>query len=213
VAHKCHKADRGDHGAASWRGIGGQPPYIAGRQRRLLRIVVWRQQRCSLCTPTRVERSAAFGNVVVTCIVPAIGRVDNLFFEVPFRWPDLTRASAGFGRYTAWISFAVNENYPSDIELPDMKRHETRILEPVKLQLDLPQGDKLTEAFPGPTGGGLAQREWLIEGGFGGDVQYTIERARDRAWVQPITELSLMLAGVAFGLLPSLWRRRRPLTQ
>lgn len=84
---------------------------------------------------------------------------------------------------------------------------------PVKLQLALAQGDKLIEAFPGPTGGGLSEREWLMEGGFGGDVEYIIERTRDRAAVQPITELSLMLAGVAFGLLPSLWRRRRPLSQ
>jgi hypothetical protein len=93
------------------------------------------------------------------------------------------------------------------------RREENRILEPVKLQLALAQGDKLMEAFPGPTGGKLAQRDWLIEGGFGGDIQYTIERARDRAWVQPMTELSLMLSGVAFGLLPSLWRRKRPVTQ
>jgi hypothetical protein len=153
-----------------------------------------------------VSRST-LGDVAVTCIVPAIGRVPNLMFEVPFHWPDHTRTAVGFGRHTSWAHAETIETYPSDIDLPGVDRRENQILMPLQLQLDLAQGDRLIDAFPGPSGGGLDQREWLVER-LGGDIQYTIERARDRAWVQPMTELSLMLAGVAFGLLPSLWRRK-----
>jgi hypothetical protein len=157
----------------------------------------------------RVQRDNFGGEVVLTCVVPKVGQVSDLYFNFAFRWPDQTWTSAGFERHSGWMRFVRSEPEAvplGNIDVPRVRGGSFRLSRPLELQLVLAEKEALLSAFPEPTGGALGKRQWMIDGS--ADIGYTIERPRERAWVQLITELSLLLAGVAFGLLPSVWRRR-----
>lgn len=149
---------------------------------------------------------SVFSDLVVICTVPPVGDIHDLIFQITFEWEDETYAEGGYGRYIGGVRFEFLENVPSDINLPVRRGTSTYFLAPLEFVLDIPNGTRLLESFPNPSSGRIGQRVWDV--GQGLDVEYSVEQVSARAWVQPATELSLLLAGVAFGLAPSFWRRR-----
>lgn len=152
-----------------------------------------------------VQRSV-FGNLVVICTVPPVGDIQDLIFQITFEWEDETYTEGGYGRYVGGVRFEFLESVPSDINLPARRGTSSYFLAPIEFVLDIPNGARLLESFPNPSSGRTGERVWDV--GQGLDVEYSVEQASARAWVQPATELSLLLAGVAFGLAPAFWRRR-----
>jgi hypothetical protein len=152
-----------------------------------------------------VQRST-FRNVVLVCKVPAVGDVNDLFFETSFHWPDETFAEAGFGRTAGAARFEYIPFFASDIEVPPARPGPGYGLEALEVRLLLDDGERLMESFPDPTGGSRGERSWQMDQG--GEVEYLVERPSSRTLVQPASELALLLAGVALGLIPAVWRRR-----
>ena len=147
---------------------------------------------------------SALGDQLLTCSVPAVGQISDIFFEIAFEWEDETLSTVGYGRDTSWVRILDQYSWPSDIELPaDGNRALTQ---PVEVRLTMDTEQRLLNAFPDPSGGGFSERRWLFERG--GDLEYTLERPRRRTFIAPVAEISLLLAGVALGLLPSSWRQR-----
>jgi hypothetical protein len=147
------------------------------------------------------------GEVLVSCVVPAVGDVNSLMFELRFRWPDAVLVDTGIGRrsggYRLQYLLPTSGGY-TNVPPP---RNTLYLLPRTQLRLDLPEGERLSDAFPAPTEGQLGSRSWAVEQGL--EVEYTLEKPAVRALVQPSAELTLLLAGVTFGVLPSLWRRKR----
>jgi hypothetical protein len=154
-----------------------------------------------------VVQTSVFGTIVVTCEIPSQGSVNDIMFELPFTWPDASWGNAGIGQYRGGTRLAGSGEWPTDIALPAAE-FSTDYLIPEGLEVTarLGGGRVLTEAFPQPSSGRLTERTWTVHSG--GDIEYFIEVPSDRVWVQPLQDPTLLTAGLAFGLLPSTWRRR-----
>lgn len=152
----------------------------------------------------RVERSIT-EQLVVTCALPAIGAVRDLFLEVHFSWPDDTYQSAGYARSVGAVRFETFPSWATDIEAPYEGDNDRFLLLPGEVQLRLPTGQRVTDSFPQPEGGGLGTRTWKIEQDR--DIEYALESPQARLWVGPGTTLGLLAAGVLLGLLPVSRRR------
>lgn len=151
-----------------------------------------------------IQRSV-FGTLAVTCAIPPIGQVQDLFFDIVFEWVDHTYVEGGYGRYGGGVRLDYLLSTPGDIHLPPPRGLITDVLAPLEFVLVIPDGERLVESFPSPSGGRTGERRWKVGNGL--DIEYSIERPSDRAWVQPAVDLTLLLGGVAFGLAPVFWRR------
>jgi hypothetical protein len=148
----------------------------------------------------QVERSVS-GPIAVTCQLPKIGHVVDLFFEVAFAWDDPTLHNAGYSRQSGAFRFETLLTLPTDIPVPG-----SVVLRPSDLQLSLPPGESLVDSFPGPDGGGIGTRRWMVNRSQ--EIEYIIENKAHRVWIQPTTETAVLLTGVLLGLLPAAWPRR-----
>jgi hypothetical protein len=148
-----------------------------------------------------IQKSSS-GTTVLDCHIPAAGSISQLFVEIPFQWRDPVRTTVGFGRQESWLRVQDWLNPPGDVRIPNGSYNG--LAQPLAVRLHVASGDRVIDAFPSPDGGGYSERYWNVERG--GDIQYTVERPRDRALVAPAIDMSLLLAGVFFGLIPALWR-------
>jgi hypothetical protein len=89
---------------------------------------------------------------------------------------------------------------------PNLVYEDFQVPDRATVTMRLNDETQLMDSFPEPSGGEHRERTWDFDR-TGGDIDYVLERPRDRAWMQPIVDLLLLLAGVALGLLPSMWRR------
>ncbi|MGH7930735.1 MAG: hypothetical protein ACREQV_23435, partial [Candidatus Binatia bacterium] len=167
----------------------------------------WSGGRHSIHYAKPSMQRSAFGDLVAICTIPPVGEINDLFFEIIFEWEDKTYIEGGYGRYAGGVRFEFLDSVPSDIDLPRPRGTNSFGLAPLEFTLDIPNEARLLESFPNPSGGRTGERQWDV--GEGLDIEYSIEEARARIWVQPATELTLLLAGVAFGLAPAFWRRSR----
>lgn len=153
--------------------------------------------------------------VVMVCKVPAVGKVQNLAFDFRVRYTDQVRHTFGFGRSQS--GFRVESSYMPDVALAE-SGVGYMLRQPMDVRLNLPDSTRVSEAFPDPTGGSAGSRTWRVGedvagSGVGGaitgeDIVYRLESPRRRVLIQPIVDLSLLLAGVMFGLAPSFRRGR-----
>jgi hypothetical protein len=155
-----------------------------------------------------IQRSG-FGSLVVTCTIPPIGQVQDLFFDITFEWVDRTYAEGSYGRYVGGVRLDYLVSTPSDIYLPPPRGLSTDVLMPLEFVLAIPDGERLVESFPSPSGGRIGERKWVVGDGQDVDIEYSIERPSDRAWIQPAVDLTLLLGGVAIGLAPAFRRPTR----
>lgn len=156
------------------------------------------------------------GSVALVCKVPAVGKVRQLNFDLRVRYRDTTRQTFSFGRTQSGMRLAHSWQPDSDLS---EKGLTYMLSQPTEVSMKLPAGTKLSEAFPEPTGGEAGFRSWrmrnyLVETSGddiqGEDITYRLEEPQRRVWIQPALDLSMLLAGVMFGLAPSFHRRPRP---
>ncbi|MFI1996751.1 hypothetical protein [Actinoplanes sp. NPDC020271] len=157
----------------------------------------------------RAEASAelrrdAFGHTMVTCTVPAVGDVGDLDIDVQFTWPDTLRRSAGLARNSSAIQVARSPAIPND---GGAAVQGLFAADKIDVQMQIGTEERLADAFPQPVGGTHNERTWSFE--IGGDLDYTIERPRERIWLQPTIDGCLLLSGAMFGIAPAAWRGRR----
>ena len=165
----------------------------------------WSDGNTSDYAETGAQTSSS-GTTVVICHIPAVGQVSQLFFQIAFEWHDRLRSDVGFGRQESWLRVQDWLRPPSDVDIP--RESYNGLAQPLDVRVRVASGQRVVDAFPSPEGGAFSERVWRLERG--GDIQYTVESPRDRALVAPAIDLSLLLAGVFFGLVPAL--RRRPRT-
>ena len=162
----------------------------------------WWNGEDRFAAPASLQRND-FGTTLVTCQVPKVGDVSDLYLDVQFMWHDQLRHSAGFGRVSSSVRISSNLDTSSAMTVADVG---LAVADRVELNLLPAAGERLTETFPQPSGGQHNERSWLFD--FGGIVDYTIERPRARIWVQPAIDGFLLLAGAMFGIAPTAWRKR-----
>ena len=148
-----------------------------------------------------VKRSA-LGDQLVSCTIPPLRFVRDLFVELPFTWHKPLRARAGFGRVANVFQISPNLSVPGDIEAGLLGPY---VILPVDITLHLAKDQVLIDSYPTPSGGSHSARRWSFDSG--GDLAFTLESPAQRAWVQPLIDGSLLIAGVFFGLLPTLLKR------
>ncbi|WP_193612452.1 hypothetical protein [Nocardioides lijunqiniae] len=156
------------------------------------------------------------GTVALICKVPAVGKMQQLTFDLRVRFHDTVWERFGFGRAQGGLRF--DSSWMPDADMAEqgltyMLRH------PVEVKLQLPAAVELSESFPEPTGGSAGVRSWRLGTGLGSaagndldgeDITYRLDDPQKRIWIQPVLDLSLLLAGVVLGLLPALLRRSTP---
>lgn len=156
------------------------------------------------------------GTVALICKVPAVGKVRQLTFDLRFQFRDGVHEDIGFGRTQSGLR--IDSSWMPDANLSD-EGLTYMLRQPVEVELQLPAGAGLSESFPEPTGGSTGVRSWRIGrdvASFAGndidgeDITFRLEEPQRRVWIQPAIDLSLLLAGVMFGLAPSFLRRSRP---
>ena len=152
-----------------------------------------------------IQRSY-FGNVVETCSIPAVGKVQDLFFDLYLTWPDPVYADAGFGRHASALRLDYFLAVPSDV-WPAVPQGQFYTLQPINIRLQLNNGLRVVDSSRPPTDSGVDWREWYL-GVTAGEFSYTVEDPRSRVFVQPLMDYGLLLAGVLLGLLPSVRRKR-----
>jgi hypothetical protein len=152
-----------------------------------------------------LQRSS-YGDLVASCQIPRIAAAEDLFFELYFSWHDETYVRAGWGRARAGVRSQYFMPTPSDIRISHVEPGEIETLQPTNIVLRLPPGEKLVESFPGPNAGSVGTRSWYL-GPTSGDLEYSVERPADRSFLQPTMDVTLLIAGVLFGLIPAV---RRP---
>lgn len=146
-------------------------------------------------------RHNADGATVVSCSIPQVGEVPQVFFDLRFRWNDEHKAPAGIGRTGAWLRFEAVEPV-SDLMPPFRDEGSSRVAMPLRVSLATGEDAVLSSSFPPPAEGRLGERSWSIGSG-GLDLQYVLEYPRRRTWVTPVVDLSLLGSGGFFGLLPA----------
>ena len=140
---------------------------------------------------------------VLVCEVPPVGVVEQLFVGFAFTWDNAAQVSAGIGKTRTVlrlpsVGFSLAGTPP---EVSDT------IGSDVNVRLELRDGKRLLESFPSPTGGTSEERSWTMQHG---DLDLTMVDPRQRRFVQPALDLTLLLGGAAVGALPAAIRRRRP---
>lgn len=144
-----------------------------------------------------LQRSAT-DPVSVSCEIPAAGQPENLFIEFNAEWVDSSRAEYGFAR----AQYAVHqEMWPRSVDA------EGLVSVPVDFIVEMAPGESLVNLSSPPDITKLDALLWRADGGEF-EFQFTVERPKERLWVQPLLDVSLLMAGVAFGLIPWVWDRR-----
>jgi hypothetical protein len=99
------------------------------------------------------------------------------------------------GRHRSALRF----DYPDNFADVGIGLHSYQ-LGPLDVTVALDDGDVLVAAFPVPAAGRVGTRTWTFaEPGY---LEFVIERSGSRAWLAPVLEVTVFLAGVALGLLP-----------
>lgn len=141
-------------------------------------------------------------NQIASCTLNPVQAFSSLFIEMHFEWPDQTFKSEGFGRSAGALRLDPFPDLPTNI--PDAEALTTTLS---TLTLKTASGTELVDSYPSPSGGGVNLRSWTISQTT--DFVYHLESKHQRSWVVPVTELTLLSAGVFFGLVPSLPIRKR----
>jgi hypothetical protein len=162
------------------------------------RCAQWYDGRQVHVAYARSQRSAT-GGTYVTCDIPAVGRVKNLFLEYAATWKDWTRESIGFARSSSELTVPYVPQIPFDVSIVRRSADSTPVLDSeMSLELVMADGERLIDSFPSPSGGKRGERTWLLPQG--GDIHYALERAAKRWWVQPALDIATILSGVLLGL-------------
>lgn len=145
------------------------------------------------------------------CTIPSVGPVQSLASQMTFEWDSPVRGPSGIGRVRDAISFPsfawgtsyISRELPDDVSLPS-----PAVLQPLTFTINSESDQKIIEAFPQPEDGGVGKRSWNFSyESSSPEIEFVIQSESDRIWINPATDVLLLLGGTALGLVTAFWRK------
>lgn len=165
----------------------------------------------TVTTSPPIIRKTYDDSVVFVCRVPAVGQIQQLTFDLRFKYPNPIWNSSGIGRVQSGLR--LEPGYSPDLGAADLDLNYG-LRQPTEVSIDPTGRGIFADAFPEPTGGSADDRSWRVgyegSGITGDDITYSLEDSRVRALIQPAVDFLLLMAGFLLGLAPSARPAKKP---
>lgn len=135
------------------------------------------------------------------CTIPPTEKREDLYVEMNIGWSPVSQQEYGFSRRQYIIAREFNTS------ALDPENGGMYLPAPVDYSVHFAQDERLSELSMEPDGRLLDSYTWHSTKAF--ELAFTVEMPEHRMWTQPAIEISLLIAGVFFGLLPGLTGTKR----